>query len=86
MVKKELPNFSILLEMDDPLVTNEIISLFKENNIQTRSESYSTNYPYTTWTDEYLVAANNSYKANIRVKTKEEFLSYFFTSNIIEVW
>lgn len=86
MVKIEPPNFSILLQINDPLVTNEIISLFQENNIQTRSDSYSTNYPYTTWTAEYLVSANNNYIPNIRVKTKEEFLSYFFTPNIIEIW
>lgn len=88
MVKIEPPNFSILLKIDNVSVTNEIISLFKENDIPMSSATkcYNPDYPYITWSVEYLVCANRNYLADVNVKTKEDFLSYFFTPNIIEVW
>lgn len=88
MVKKELPNFTIILVKCNPEIHTHIITLFKENGISIYRSSFNYNpdFPHVCWDTRELINCTIKYEAKLCVKTKEEFLSYFFTPDIIEVW
>lgn len=89
MVKlKTLPNRYILLDSKNPIIQNQIIKLFKDNNIRIYSETskFDKNYPYLIWEEGYLSQRRTNENLQNQyhiIKTKEEFLSLFFDLNVI---